>query len=82
MSFYPVDLLEAQGAFRVSREHMLVGLACCCDLLCNSVPFLGVRADKVALDRAFIQRPVVANAAMLREPVLPLMHNSIDLKPG
>ena len=50
MSFHPVDLLMAQGAFRVSREEMLVGLAYCRDLLCNSVPFLGVHADKVALD--------------------------------
>ena len=50
MSFHPVNLLLAQGAFRASREEMLVGLACCGDLLGNSVPFLGVHADKVALD--------------------------------
>ena len=61
---------------------MLVGLACSCDLFCHSVPFLSVHAYKVALDRAFIQCPVVANAAMLREPVLPLMHNGTDLQPG
>ena len=72
MSLNPIHHFVTKGAGRVPLEQLLVRNAQFGNLLRVGVPFCSMFTYEVALDRAFVHRPVIAESAVLGQSGCPV----------